>query len=99
VEALWFLLIGSERPATFLLAMLWGISGATVIGWACGAGMVRIVTWLRTRFGEAVGLEGFLAIGLMGLCYGAALLAHTYAFVAVFVAGVALRHERTGRNR
>lgn len=85
--------LGSERPATFLLAMLWGISGAAAIGWACGASMVRIVTWLRTRFGEAVGLEGFLAIGLMGLCYGAALLAHTYAFVAVFVAGVALRHE------
>ncbi|CAG9197327.1 hypothetical protein BCAR13_120101 [Paraburkholderia caribensis] len=35
-----------------------------------GMGMVRIVTGLRTRFGEAVGLEGFLAIGLMGLCYG-----------------------------
>ncbi|WP_242684260.1 hypothetical protein [Paraburkholderia hospita] len=33
------------------------------------------------------------ATGLMGLCYGAALLAHTYAFVAVFAAGVALRHE------
>ncbi|MFP3642975.1 cation:proton antiporter [Paraburkholderia sp. SIMBA_054] len=91
--------LGSDRPATFLLAVAWGLSGAAAIGWACGIGMVRIVTRLRTRFGQAVGLEGFLAIGLMALCYGAALMAHTYAFVAVFAAGVALRHEELDATR
>nr|MBA3638900.1 sodium:proton antiporter [Acidobacteriota bacterium] len=33
----------------------------------------------------------FLALGLIGLSYGAALLIHSYGFLAVFAAGLALR--------
>ncbi|MEI6002345.1 cation:proton antiporter [Paraburkholderia bengalensis] len=83
----------SSEPFRFALTVVWGLAGAALIGWICGIGMVKIVTWLRTRYGEAVGVEGFLALGLMGICYGASLAAHTIAFVGVFVAGVALRHE------
>lgn len=82
-----------SRPIGFALSVVWGLGGAALIGWVCGVGMVKIVTRLRTRYGEAVGVEGFLALGLMGICYGASLAAHTIAFVGVFVAGVALRHE------
>jgi sodium/hydrogen antiporter len=39
-----------------------------------------------------VGYENFLALGLIGLAYGCAVLAHAYGFLAVFVAGLALRH-------
>ncbi|WP_090865457.1 cation:proton antiporter [Paraburkholderia diazotrophica] len=83
----------SRQPAVFALSVVWGMGGAILIGWICGTSMVKLVTWLRTRYGEAIGLEGFLALGLMAICYGAALVAHTIAFIAVFVAGVALRHE------
>jgi NhaP-type Na+/H+ or K+/H+ antiporter len=54
---------------------------------------VKAVLHLRTRYGEAIGLDGFIALGLMSACYGAALIVHAYAFAAVFAAGVALRHE------
>jgi sodium/hydrogen antiporter len=40
---------------------------------------------------EAVGLDEFLALGLIAFSYGAALLAHAYGFLAVFAAGLALR--------
>jgi NhaP-type Na+/H+ or K+/H+ antiporter len=43
------------------------------------------------RHAQAVGYDDFLALGLIGLSYGAALLMTTYGFLAVFAAGVALR--------
>ncbi|MDQ7977216.1 cation:proton antiporter [Paraburkholderia sp. SARCC-3016] len=85
----------------FAASVAWGIASALAIGWALGAGVVALVTRLRLRFDLALGVEGFLALGLMSACYGAAQLVHGYAFVAVFVAGVALRHEElraTGKH-
>ena len=38
---------------------------------------------LRTRHQEAVGLDEFLMLGLIGVAYGAAQLAATYGFLAV----------------
>lgn len=84
---------GSSNPWTFSLAIAWGLVSAVVIGWALGAGIVVLVTWLRTRYDHALGLEGFLALGLVALAYGATLIVDGYAFIAVFVAGVALRRQ------
>jgi sodium/hydrogen antiporter len=85
----------------FAAGVVWGVASALAIGWALGAGVVALVTRVRLRFDLALGVEGFLAIGLMSACYGAAQLVHGYAFVAVFVAGVALRHQElraTGKH-
>jgi NhaP-type Na+/H+ or K+/H+ antiporter len=49
------------------------------------------VLYLRVRHREAVGFDEFLALGLIALSYGIAVLAHTYGFLAVFAAGLALR--------
>ncbi|BAO92610.1 CPA1 family Na(+)/H(+) antiporter (plasmid) [Caballeronia cordobensis] len=84
---------GSGNPWTFAAGIAWGIVSALVIGWGIGSGVVRLVIRLRTRYRQALGLEGFIALGLMALAYGAALLVHGYAFVAVFAAGVALRRQ------
>jgi NhaP-type Na+/H+ or K+/H+ antiporter len=72
---------------------IWGIAGALAVGWLLAVTFVKAVFHLRTRYGEAIGLDGFIAFGLMSAYYGAAMLLHTYAFVAVFAAGVAMRHE------
>lgn len=74
-------------------SIAWGVIAGLAVGWLLAIVVVRAVFFLRTRHAEAIGLDGFLALGLMSLTYGAALLIHAYAFVAVFVAGVALRHE------
>jgi len=50
-----------------------------------------VVLYLRREHKEAVGLDDFLALGLIALSYGCALLLHAYGFLAVFAAGVALR--------
>jgi NhaP-type Na+/H+ or K+/H+ antiporter len=49
------------------------------------------VLYLRRERREGLGRDEFLALGLIALSYGGALLAHAYGFLSVFAAGLALR--------
>ena len=71
--------------------VLWAVAAGVVIGAVLGTAVGQLVLYLRRTHKEAVGLDNFLALGLVGLAYGAAGLAHAYGFLAVFAAGVALR--------
>ena len=71
--------------------VVWAITGGLIIGALLGTLVGRLVLYLRREHREAVGLDDFLALGLIGLSYGIALLAETYGFLAVFAAGLALR--------
>lgn len=74
-----------------LVDALWAVVGGLAIGGLLGTLVGRIVIYLRREYKEALGLDDFLALGLIALSYGVALLAHTYGFLAVFAAGLALR--------
>lgn len=76
-----------------LLDLLWATGAGIAIGAILGTGLGRLVLYLRHRHQEATGYENFLALGLIGLAYGFAVLAHAYGFLAVFAAGLALRHS------
>ena len=69
----------------------WAIAAGLGTGFALGTLVGHIVLYLRKEHREAFGLDDFLALGLIGLSYGAALLIHSYGFLAVFAAGLALR--------
>jgi NhaP-type Na+/H+ or K+/H+ antiporter len=71
--------------------VLWAVVGGLAIGWLLGMLVGRLVLYLRRAHKEAVGLDDFLGLGLIALSYAAALLVHTYGFLAVFAAGLALR--------
>ena len=71
--------------------LVWATVGGLAIGTALGTAVGKLVLYLRREHKESVGLDEFLAIGLIGLSYGAGVLAHTYGFLAVFAAGLALR--------
>ena len=71
--------------------LVWAVAAGLGIGAALGVLVGRLVLWLRRAHKEAVGLDDFLALGLIALAYGVALLAHAYGFLAVFAAGLALR--------
>ncbi|HEY5752434.1 MAG TPA: cation:proton antiporter [Chthoniobacterales bacterium] len=78
------------------LDVAWAVGAGLAIGAAFGTLVARLVLWLRREHKEAVGRDEFLALGLIALAYGAALVVHAYGFLAVFAAGVALRAvERT----
>ena len=84
---------------TFLGVTVWGIAGAIAVGALLSWMTTHAVTWLRTHHAQALGLEGFFALGLIELSYGAAQLLHTFGFLAVFAAGVTMRrveHRATG---
>lgn len=68
-------------------AILAGIAVGTILGTAIG----KLVVYLRSEHREAIGLDDFLALGLITLSYGVALLIHSYGFLAVFAAGLAVR--------
>jgi NhaP-type Na+/H+ or K+/H+ antiporter len=71
--------------------VLWAVAGGVGVGGLLGTVVGRIVLYLRREHKEAVGTDDFLALGLIALSYGGALLIHAYGFLAVFAAGAALR--------
>ncbi len=71
--------------------VLWATAAGLAIGGALGTGVGQLVLYLRRTHKEAVGLDDFLALGLIALAYGIALACHAYGFLAVFAAGLALR--------
>jgi sodium/hydrogen antiporter len=75
----------------FLLDVLWAVSAGVAVGILFGTFVGRLVVHLRREHREAIGLDEFLALGLIGLSYGVALLCHAYGFLAVFAAGLAMR--------
>ena len=89
-------LLGAHHLGTYGVRWLavdvaWATGAGLAVGTACGALIARLVLYLRREHREAVGLDEFLALGLIGLSYGFALLIHSYGFLAVFAAGLALR--------
>ncbi|MGV2289242.1 cation:proton antiporter [Trinickia sp. YCB016] len=98
---------GSQADASHLLSAgwlamtAWGIAGAIAVGALLSWTTTHAVAWLRTHHAQALGLEGFFALGLIELSYGAAQLLHTFGFLAVFAAGVAMRrveHRASGER-
>jgi sodium/hydrogen antiporter len=79
--------------------VVWATAGGLLIGGILGALIGRLVVYLRTRHQESVGLDEFLALGLIALAYGFAVLAQAYGFLAVLAAGIALQRvkEQSGR--
>lgn len=76
--------------------VVWATAGGLLIGGALGGLIGRLSLQLRGRYREVLGLDEFLALGLIALAYGVAVLSHTYGFLAVFAAGLAL--QRVGAS-
>jgi NhaP-type Na+/H+ or K+/H+ antiporter len=81
--------------------VVWAVVAGLGVGTVLGGAVGRLVLYLRRAHREAVGLDDFLALGLIALSYGVALLLHAYGFLAVFAAGLALRRieKRSSRGK
>ena len=71
--------------------LFWAIGAGLAVGTLLGTLVGRLVIYLRREHKEGLGLDDFLALGLITLSYGIALLIHAYGFLAVFAAGLAVR--------
>jgi NhaP-type Na+/H+ or K+/H+ antiporter len=83
--------IGSFGWRWVLVDVLWAAIVGPAVGALLGLAVGWLVLYLRRQHKEAVGLDDFLAMGLIALSYGVAQMLHAYGFLAVFAAGVALR--------
>jgi NhaP-type Na+/H+ or K+/H+ antiporter len=83
--------VGEHAWRWWSIDLLWAVAGGLAIGWAMGWSFSRAVLHLRREREQAFGMESFLTLGLIALTYGIALTSHTYGFLAVFVAGLAVR--------
>jgi sodium/hydrogen antiporter len=96
--------LGGNGLRWLAVDVVWSVGAGLAVGTLCGAAIARLVLYLRKNHQEAVGLDDFLALGLIGLSYGVALLIHSYGFLAVFAAGLALRrverqHSDEGKTK
>jgi NhaP-type Na+/H+ or K+/H+ antiporter len=83
--------LGSLGWRWLAIDVLWAIIGGLAIGAVIGTAIGKLVTFLRHRYKAAVGLDEFLALGIIALAYAFAVLSHTYGFLAVFAAALALK--------
>jgi NhaP-type Na+/H+ or K+/H+ antiporter len=83
--------LGGMGSRWLLVDVLWATVGGLGIGIACGAALAYFSAALRKRIAKHEVLDDLLGLGLIGVAYGIALSLHTYGFLAVFAAGVALR--------
>ena len=84
--------IGEWGWRWFAIDLVWAVVGGLAIGGLLGTAVGRVILYMRKHHEEAVGVDDFLCLGLIALSYGLALLAYSYGFLAVFAAGLALRH-------
>jgi len=85
--------IGAYAERWIVFDLLWAVIAGIAIGAALGTLVGWFVLYLRRTHKEALGLDNFLALGLIGVSYGAAQMAGAYGFLAVFAAAVALRRQ------
>ena len=93
--------LGSYGQTWFIKDVLQATVAGIASGWVLGISVGYIVLKLRRDHKEAVGLDEFIALGLLALSYGTALLLNGYGFLAVFFAGLALRrieHRSSGKK-
>ncbi len=91
--------LGSWGWRWLVVDVLWTTATGLLIGGALGAMIGRLVVYLRTRLQESVGLDEFLALGLIALAYGIAMLCHANGFLSVFAAGIALQRVKEQSRR
>ena len=77
-----------------VIEVLWAVPVGVLVGVVLGTLIGKLVVYLRSRHRESLGLDEFLALGLMALAYGIALLSDANGFLAVFAAGMALQRVK-----
>lgn len=84
--------LGDDGLRWIFMDLLWATLAGIVIGALAGWGLAQICVRMRGQRPDPGLLDDFLGLGLIGFVYGACLLVGGWGFLAVFFAGVALRH-------
>ena len=83
--------LGTSGWRWLAVDVVWAVPAGLAVGTLLGTLVGRLVVYLRREHREALGLDDFLALGLITLSYGTALAIQSYGFLSVFAAGLAVR--------
>ena len=83
--------LGESGLNWIVVDVLWATVGGIAIGVAAGTALAYVGWKLRREPLKHALLDDFLGLGLIGVVYGLSVLFHTWGFLAVFFAAVALR--------
>jgi sodium/hydrogen antiporter len=83
---------GGWVVAWFLREIIWAIPAALALGYYLGKWVGRLAILLRSRQRDTSAPSDFLALALIALSYVGAEMVHAWGFLAVFAAGIGLRH-------
>ena len=73
--------------------MIYKVLIGLFLGWICGKFVGYLVFTVFEKYKLMKPTDGFVAISLMLCTYGLTELVHGYGFIAVFIAGLTLRHS------
>lgn len=77
-----------------LQRVLWAVPAGLLLGYFMGRGIGRVTLTLRIKNEDStLSPNDYLALALIALAYVGAEAIHGYGFLAVFAAGMGLRHE------
>nr|MBA2356032.1 sodium:proton antiporter [Acidobacteriota bacterium] len=92
---LWWLqrgTIGDWIGGWALSRLIWAVPVGLLVGYGCGRLIGRLGIVLRQRHHDLHAPSDFLCLALIALSYTAAEAMHSWGFLAVFAAGVGMRH-------
>ncbi|HYW51500.1 MAG TPA: cation:proton antiporter [Gemmatimonadaceae bacterium] len=92
LEAIRIGTLGAWVAPWTLLHVVWGILGGLAIGYLLGISLGHVTIRIRSLHRETSAPNDFLALALIALAYVAAESVSALGFLAVFAAGVGLRH-------
>ncbi|RYD81109.1 MAG: sodium:proton antiporter [Sphingobacteriales bacterium] len=78
--------------------LVYKIAAGLIIGWLCGKLVGYLVFSISEKYRLLKASDGFLAISLTFITYAITESFHAYGFIAVFVAGITLRHYEKGHE-
>jgi NhaP-type Na+/H+ or K+/H+ antiporter len=84
--------LGQFGASWVVVDLLWATVGAIGIGIGGGAALAWVGWQLRGKNPKHDVLDDLAGLGLIALVYGVTVTLHAWGFLAVFFAGVALRH-------
>ena len=87
--------VGDHGVDWLLIDVLWATVVGIAIGVASGIALAHISWKLRRPPYAHTLFDDFLGLGLIGFVYGVSVLLHTWGFLAVFFAAVALRQTES----
>ncbi len=84
--------IGSWVGGWALHRLIWAVPAGLLIGYGLGSGVGYLAIWLRNHYKDSAAPNDFLALALIALSYVFAEFVGAWGFLAVFAAGLGLRH-------